>query len=174
MNCINCGLTTKNKKFCSSSCAAKVNNKIPKRKHSRVCFCCNAPTSNQKFCSIACAAKQKHLDTISKYEKGELKTDSTVKACLIEATGYVCSLCSNTGTHNDMPLVLQLDHIDGNSDNNMPSNLRLLCPNCHSQTETFCFKGKTHKNSLREEKRRARYSRAKMPRSELESEITAP
>lgn len=35
------------------------------------------------------------------------------------------------------PLVLELDHIDGNHDNNAYGNLRLLCPNCHSQTPTW-------------------------------------
>ena len=34
-------------------------------------------------------------------------------------------------------LTLQLDHIDGNSDNNNLENLRLLCPNCHTQTDTW-------------------------------------
>lgn len=37
---------------------------------------------------------------------------------------------------NGTPLTLILDHIDGNSHNNTPSNLRLLCPNCDSQLET--------------------------------------
>lgn len=38
------------------------------------------------------------------------------------------------------PIQLALDHIDGNSVNNVLNNLRLLCPNCHSQTETFAGK----------------------------------
>ena len=32
---------------------------------------------------------------------------------------------------------IQLDHIDGDSDNNDLKNLRLLCPNCHSLTVNF-------------------------------------
>lgn len=35
------------------------------------------------------------------------------------------------------PIKLELDHIDGNSSNNKRENIRLLCPNCHSQTDTF-------------------------------------
>ena len=35
-------------------------------------------------------------------------------------------------------IVLQLDHINGINDDNRLENLRLLCPNCHSQTDTFC------------------------------------
>lgn len=34
-------------------------------------------------------------------------------------------------------ITLELDHIDGNSSNNVRENLRLLCPNCHSQTPTW-------------------------------------
>lgn len=43
---------------------------------------------------------------------------------------------------NGKPLMLQLDHIDGNHQNHVISNLRFICPNCHSQTETFSGKNK--------------------------------
>lgn len=40
------------------------------------------------------------------------------------------------------PLSLELDHIDGDKFNNTLENLRILCPNCHSQTSTFRGKNK--------------------------------
>ncbi len=36
------------------------------------------------------------------------------------------------------PIPLQLDHIDGDRTNNEIGNLRLLCPNCHALTDTYC------------------------------------
>jgi hypothetical protein len=39
-------------------------------------------------------------------------------------------------------LVLHLDHINGISNDNRVENLRLLCPNCHSQTDTYCNKAR--------------------------------
>lgn len=43
-------------------------------------------------------------------------------------------------------LSLHLDHIDGNPINNKLENLRLLCPNCHSLTDTYCGKNKRNNN----------------------------
>lgn len=51
-----------------------------------------------------------------------------------------CAICSLPPTWNSMSLVLQLDHIDGDHMNNEITNLRLICPNCHSQTDTFAGK----------------------------------
>ena len=57
-----------------------------------------------------------------------------------------CEICGLLPMWNDKPLVLQLDHIDGNNANNARNNLRLLCPNCHTQTDTFS-RGKWKKNN---------------------------
>ena len=35
------------------------------------------------------------------------------------------------------PIPLELDHVDGNRQNNHLDNLRLLCPNCHTLTPTY-------------------------------------
>ncbi len=61
---------------------------------------------------------------------------NSIKKALVQKDGYVCSLCNLTSWLNQ-PICLELDHIDGNHLNNQSENLRLLCPNCHSQTETF-------------------------------------
>ena len=47
--------------------------------------------------------------------------------------------CSDCGIErwNNKEIGLELDHIDGDAANNNLENLRLLCPNCHSQTDTF-------------------------------------
>ena len=48
-----------------------------------------------------------------------------------------CSVCSLSGEWNGSKIVLHLDHINGVNDDNRLHNLRLLCPNCHSQTATY-------------------------------------
>lgn len=40
------------------------------------------------------------------------------------------------------PLVFILDHIDGHANNNTRTNLRLICPNCDSQLDTYKSKNK--------------------------------
>jgi hypothetical protein len=58
----------------------------------------------------------------------------------------VCSICELSGwLGND--LVCQLDHIDGDSSNHKLGNLRMLCPNCHSQTITFSSKKFSKRNT---------------------------
>lgn len=67
-----------------------------------------------------------------------------IKARIIESglLEHCCSECGLCSEWNGKPLTLQLDHINGDSTDHRISNLRLLCPNCHSQTETFAGKNK--------------------------------
>lgn len=59
---------------------------------------------------------------------------------------YKCIDCNNTGEWNGKKLSLHLDHINGKNNDNRLENLRFLCPNCHSQTETYS--GKNNKNKM--------------------------
>lgn len=57
-----------------------------------------------------------------------------------------CSKCGLENQWEGEPISLQLDHINGNHDDNKLDNLRILCPNCHSQTKTFG--GRNSKRSI--------------------------
>lgn len=52
--------------------------------------------------------------------------------------------CNNCGLFEWMnqKIPLELDHIDGNRENHLLNNLRLLCPNCHAQTPTYKARNK--------------------------------
>ncbi len=69
----------------------------------------------------------------SQYNSAHLK-NRILSSNLLE---YKCVGCGNTGEWNGKKLVLQIDHINGINTDNRISNLRFMCPNCHSQTETF-------------------------------------
>ena len=66
-------------------------------------------------------------------------SNAMVKHRIVEndMLNYCCSICS-LDTWQGETIVLDLDHINGNNVDNRLLNLRFLCPNCHSQTATYC------------------------------------
>lgn len=72
-------------------------------------------------------------------ENSSYKNTSRLKERLINEKylEYKCDCCGNIGEWQGKPLILQLDHKNGNHQDNRLENLRLLCPNCHTQTETY-------------------------------------
>lgn len=109
----------------------------------KTCINCNSTLSSEtsirngrKYCSIKC---QQDFYTIR-----AIKTNNyslrTVKRYLV-SVDRSCSVC-HLVKWNDIDITLELDHIDGNHINNDLSNLRLICPNCHSQTPTYKNKNK--------------------------------
>ncbi|MFI7287231.1 HNH endonuclease signature motif containing protein [Streptomyces anulatus] len=75
------------------------------------------------------------------------------RAMIAMGTTEHCALCGTGRTWREQPLPLEVDHIDGDWRNNQPQNLRLLCPNCHSTTNTYRGRGKGLRASARSEGR---------------------
>lgn len=69
-----------------------------------------------------------------------------LKPHLINLRGVVCECCSNTEWLGQ-PITLELHHLDGDRTNNSVDNLQLLCPNCHSFTDSW-RKPKSNKGTL--------------------------
>lgn len=112
----------------------------------------------KKYCSHKCQ-QDYQWENIKKPNllKGIGGSRCTFKRYLIEEYGGKCSECGISNEWNNKSLSLHLDHIDGNSDNDSLDNLRLLCPNCHSQTETYGSKG--YGNKVKKQTKRNSYLR---------------
>lgn len=80
-------------------------------------------------------------------ELHELKQRYNVKKRILnkELLTNECQICGIKPEWNGKVLILQIDHINGVNNDHRLENLRLLCPNCHSQTETFCHKNRKRK-----------------------------
>jgi Zn finger protein HypA/HybF involved in hydrogenase expression len=118
--------------------------------------------SRGKYCSNKCQLEYQRNNIVYKnYLEGKIKNVGSIRKFLIKDKGYLCEECKII-EHNNKPITLQIDHMDGNPDNNHPSNLRFLCPNCHSQTETYKGGNKNRlKNDNRNNNLRKKYATLK-------------
>lgn len=119
-------------------------------KHRTCKFCSgkiDVSRGQSQYCSKECKTKamfgtRKQLNLRSPYIKnadmilveGVRSRRSMLHRALQErGVTYKCQECGQDPEWNGRILVLEIDHVDGNPRNNVESNLRYLCPNCHSQ-----------------------------------------
>jgi len=82
------------------------------------------------------------LEEILIKESTHTNTNSLRKRLIKEGLKeHKCEECKRT-TWNGKTIPIQLDHINGDRQDNRIENLRILCPNCHAQTNTYCGKNK--------------------------------
>jgi 5-methylcytosine-specific restriction endonuclease McrA len=102
--------------------------------------CESSRQKTNKYCSIQCQVEYQYTTRVKEWlvEGKDWKgmIPNWVRRALAEKFGYKCSLCNIT-EYNSKPIVLEVDHKDGDHSNNTIKNLRLICPNCHSQTPTY-------------------------------------
>ena len=153
-----CEEQTENPKYCSRSCEAKVNNSLyPKRcRATFVCIVCSKifpkqNASRRVTCSKLCLSKLRK-DPYKKASKRESRytpetlfvCDESIRRSMVRRYGIkwgiLESKCNNCGISEwlGVPISLELDHINGIGYDHRLENLRMLCPNCHSQTDTYC------------------------------------
>lgn len=156
--CNNCGLKVfkypsqfmGERFYCSIECKAEgqkryfVGDSNPNYKHGvhcneSICICGNTKDYRAKQCN-GCKAN------IEKYFKKNTAKRNHILWRYIESYKLLdyseCVTCGQSWEWNGKYLVLQLDHVDGDTSNNELSNLRVLCPNCHSQTDTYASRNK--------------------------------
>ena len=131
------------------------------------CLNCNnecvvSHQKTNKYCNNQCQQDYQYKQYIQQWLSGEVDgtkingASKYIKRHILEQQDNKCNKCK-LDVWNELPIVLELEHRDGNSTNNDISNLECLCPNCHSQTATY--KGKNTGNGRHA--RRVRYAEGK-------------
>lgn len=131
--------------LCSDGRKRKVYSKICKQCH-LVFYITKSVYEKSIFCSEACNCNHIKSLTLESFLNGNgneyIIKNKRIREYVINAQNDECAICHTSSTWNGKPLSFVFDHIDGDWTNNVPTNIRALCPNCHSQTETFCGKNK--------------------------------
>lgn len=126
-------------KFCSRSCANSRNHTdatksaISKKLRGHV-----ASPEVKQYCKerLITALKERALYKIENEKFENLSFPLKWRKIFDEQLGK-CAICGIPPEWNGNKLRFEVDHINGDRKNESRENLRLLCPNCHSQTETF-------------------------------------
>lgn len=97
-------------------------------------------SSPNQYCSNKCQAEFGLRNRFDKWMKGEFhplpNQPTSLKRLVIMRDGYKCSICG-ISKWNSKSIALELEHKNGNFQDNCQENVGLMCPNCHSQTDTF-------------------------------------
>jgi len=105
------------------------------------CKSCGVVTDNISFCNRKCQTDFIQTEIYKRIDEGTYQVEPfsgnhVVRNYLILRRGYKCETC-----HLDkwlgVNIPLTVHHVDGNASNNHPSNIKLLCWNCHSLTDNY-------------------------------------
>jgi Zn finger protein HypA/HybF involved in hydrogenase expression len=137
-----CGLEGKHTLKNGKLCCSKSHNSCPKNKQrvkEGVVAAYKAGTKGYTYNPNSAWSRGKSLTPNSAlFVENSTYSNEMIKNRIVKDNllVYECSVCK-IKEWQDNPLVLDLDHINGNNRDHRISNLRYLCPNCHSQTTTY-------------------------------------
>ena len=152
-----------------------IGNSLRKKEH-KYCLCCHKELFGKakKYCNNSCRQEYEYRQYIERWKcglengmRGMYQLSSYIKKYLFQKYDNKCCKCGwsqiNPFTNN---IPLETHHKDGDYTNNREDNFELLCPNCHSLTDTY-------KNSFSHKGRQGRSKYYKIDEFKFEEELAS-